>query len=46
LVPTSNALKTIHGSIDGGTGRYDEAGGQLTSVQQTNTVSTDTFDID
>jgi hypothetical protein len=46
LLPASNRPVTTHGSIDGGTGRYDEARGQVTIVPQTNTLSTDTFDID
>jgi hypothetical protein len=46
LVPVTNRLITVHASIDGGTGRYDEVRGQVTSVQDTATTTTDTFDID
>jgi hypothetical protein len=46
LVSTSNSPTTSHASIDGGTGRYDEARGQIRIVQHTETTSTDTFDID
>lgn len=46
LVPMSNQPVTVHVSIDGGTGAYDNVTGQITSVQKTQTVSVDTFDID
>ena len=46
IVPVTNRLITVHASIDGGTGRYDEVRGQVTSVQDTATTTTDTFDID
>ena len=46
LVPVTDKLITIHASIDGGTGRDDEASGQVTSVQHSATTATDTFDID
>jgi hypothetical protein len=46
LVPINNRLTTAHVSIDGGTGAYDNATGQITSVQKTAKVSQDTFDID
>jgi hypothetical protein len=46
MTPLNNKLTTIHITIDGGTGAYDDAHGQVTSVQKTGKVSLDTFDID
>ena len=37
---------TLAISIDGGTGRYDRAGGQISATRATSTAFTEVFDID